>query len=361
MASGVVLDGSRGEGGGQILRTGMALCALMGRPLKIVRIRAGRRNPGLAAQHLTGVRALVEITGGEVEGAAMGSQTLRFSPGPIRGGAYTFDVSGVQASAGSVGLLFQAVAPVLAYAPEPSRLTLKGGTHVRWAPPVHYLQGVLLPALARMGLSAGIEAETWGWYPEGGGTARAEVRPVEALRGMDLTARSDLERVDLLSAVSNLPVSIARRQQDRALRRLQDAGLPQRIDNPMLRVETFRAPSPGKGTFVFLLAHYGAVRAGFSALGELGKPAERVADEAVDALLAHHAGGQAVDPHLTDQLVPYLALAEGQSAFATSRVTQHLLTVAEVTAEITGARIEVEGEEGGPGRVTVEGIGFRRR
>ncbi|OGG48991.1 MAG: RNA 3'-terminal-phosphate cyclase [Candidatus Handelsmanbacteria bacterium RIFCSPLOWO2_12_FULL_64_10] len=354
MTDTVVLDGSRGEGGGQVLRTGMALCALMGRPLEIVRIRAGRRNPGLAAQHLTGVRALVEITGGEVEGAAMGSQALRFAPGPIRGGAYTFDVSEAQASAGSVGLLFQAVAPVLAYAPEPSRVTLRGGTHVRWAPPVHYLQGVLLPALARMGLSAGIETETWGWYPEGGGTARAEVRPVEALRGVDLTARPDLGCVDLLSAVSNLPVSIARRQQDRALRRLQDAGL-------LLRVETFRAPSPGKGTFVFLLAHYDAVRAGFSALGELGKPAERVADEAVDALLAHHAGGQAVDPHLADQLVPYIALAEGPSAFATSRVTPHLMTVAEVAAEITGARIGVEGEIGGPGRVTVEGIGFKKR
>jgi RNA 3'-terminal phosphate cyclase (ATP) len=300
------------------------------------------------------VRALAEITGGEVEGAFIGSQALRFAPGPIRGGVFAFDVSEVQASAGSVGLLFQAVAPALAYAPEPSRVTLRGGTHVRWAPPVHYLQGVLLAGLARMGLSAGIEAETWGWYPEGGGTARMEVRPVEALQGVDLTARPDLERVDLLSAVSNLPLSIARRQQDRALRRLRDAGLP-------VRVETFRAPSPGKGTFVFLLAHYGAVRAGFSALGEIGKPAERVADEAVDALLVHHAGGQAVDPHLTDQLVPYLALAEGASALATSCVTQHLMTVAEVTAEITGARVAVEGGEGGPGRVRVDGIGFKRR
>lgn len=353
MGSVVVLDGSRGEGGGQILRTGMALCALMGRPLEIVRIRAGRRNPGLAAQHLTGVRALVEITGGSVEGASIGSRALRFSPGPIRGGAYTFDVSEAQASAGSVGMLFQAVAPALAYAPEPSRLTLKGGTHVKWAPPVHYLQEVLLPTLARTGLGAEIETETWGWYPEGGGVARAEVRPAGALSGIDLTARPGLERVDLLSAVSNLPVSIARRQQDRAQRRLQDAGLP-------LRVETFRAPSPGKGTFVFLLARYGAMRAGFSALGELGRPAEQVADEAVDALLAHHEAGQAVDPHLSDQLVLYLALAEGRSAFATSRVTQHLLTAAEVAAEIAGARVEVEGEVGGPGKVTVEGIGFGR-
>ncbi len=332
----------------------MALCALMGRPLEIVRIRAGRRKPGLAAQHLTGVRALVEITGGAVEGAALGSQTLRFSPGAIRGGTYTFDVSEAQASAGSVGMLFQAVAPVLAYAPEPSHLTLKGGTHVRWAPPVPYLKEVLLPTLNRMGLDARIETGTWGWYPEGGGVARAEVRPAGTLGGIDLTARPDLERVDLFSAVSNLPVTIARRQQDRAQRRLRDAGLP-------LRVETFRAPSPGKGTFVFLLAHYGAVRAGFSALGELGKPAEQVADEAVDALLAHHATGQAVDPHLADQLVLYLALAEGRSAFAASQVTQHLLTVAEVAGEIADAKVVVEGDLGGPGRVMVEGIGFRRQ
>ncbi len=353
MQSPVVLDGSHGEGGGQILRTGLALCALTGRPLEMVRIREGRRNPGLAAQHLTGVRAVAEITGGSVEGAEMGSRELRFVPGLIRGGDYRFDVSEAQASAGSVGLLFQAVAPVLAFAPVPSRLTLKGGTHVKWAPPIHFLEGVLLPALSKTGLEGTVHTETWGWYPEGGGTARARVQPVNGLRSLILTERPELDRVDLLSVVSNLPVQIAQRQQDRARKRLEDAGIP-------LRIETAKVPSPGKGTFVFLLAHYRDIRAGFGSLGELGKPAETVADEAVEAFLAHHQTGRPVDPHLADQILPFLALAEGQSTIATSEITQHLATVAEVAGEITGAKIEIEGEIGAPGSVTVEGIGFRR-
>ncbi len=348
----VVLDGSRGEGGGQILRTGLALCGLMGRPLEIAHIRSGRRKPGLAAQHLTGVRAVARVTGGTVEGAELGSQKLRFVPGPIRGGDFILDVSEVQASAGSVGLLFQAVLPVLAYAPEPSALTLKGGTHVNWAPPLHYLRDALLPALRMLGLWADIDIETWGWYPGGGGVATARTRPVTELRPIRLVARPDLERLELLSVVSNLPVQIARRQQDRAQRRLRDEGITPHI-------QTAKVPSPGKGTFVFVLAHYEDVRAGFSALGELGKPAERVADKAVDAFFGHHRTGCPVDPHLADQLIPYMALAAGRSELAVSAATRHLMTVAEVTEEITGAEIEVEGEIGKPGKVMVEGMGFR--
>ena len=354
MASPVILDGSRGEGGGQILRTAMALCALTGRGLQIERIRANRRNPGLAAQHLTGVKAVAEICGGTVEGAEIGSQSLRLDPGTIRGGRYTFDVSAVRASAGSAGMLFQTVLPLLAFGDGPSELMLKGGTHTKWAPPIHFLREVLLPALRTTSLVAEIDTETWGWYPQGGGVCRAAIQPVDALRPVRLADRPALERVDLLSVVSNLPVSIARRQQDRARKRLEDAGIP-------LRIETAKAPSPGKGTFVFLLAHYGEHRAGFSSLGELGKPAERVADEAVDAFLAHHGSAQPVDSFLADQIVIFLALAEGRSTFTTPEVTRHLVTVAEVTSEITEAEIRIEGEVGEAGMVEVEGIGLERQ
>jgi RNA 3'-terminal phosphate cyclase (ATP) len=332
----------------------MALCALTGRSLEIDRIRANRRKLGLAAQHLTGVKAVARICGGTLEGAEIGSQRLRFQPGPIAGGSYRFDVSEVRASAGSSGMLFQTVLPVLAFAGAPSELVLKGGTHTKWAPPIHFLKEVLLPTLKSTGLDTGLDVETWGWYPQGGGVCRATIQPVDALEPVHLTGRPVLEHVDLLSVVSNLPVSIARRQQDRARKRLEDAGIP-------LRIETTKAPSPGKGTFVFLLAHYGAHRAGFSALGELGKPAETVADEAVDAFLAHHGSEGPVDPYLADQMVIFLALARGRSTFATSQVTPHLVTVAEVAGEITGAEIKIEGEAGEPGRVEIDGVGLERR
>ena len=337
MGAEVVLDGSRGEGGGQILRTAMALCTLLGRPLAISNIRAGRGAPGLAAQHLTGVRAVCTACGGTVEGADLGSQTLRFVPGPIRGGKFTFDVSEVRASAGSVGMLYLALLPVLAFAPEPSRIELKGGTHTKWAPPVHYLRDVLLPALARMGLDATIDVDTWGWYPQGGGTARAEIRPTPVLSPLDLTTRPALDAVHLMSTVSNLPLQIARRQQDRARKRLADAGVP-------VHIEAAKAPSPGKGTFVFVRPDYGEVNAGFSSLGELGKPAETVADEAVDAFCEHDGTDAPVDPHLADQILPYMALAEGHSRVSVAAITDHCRTNVWVIEQFLPVGFEVDEE-----------------
>ena len=177
----------------------------------------------------------------------------------------------------------------LRFVPGPARLALKGGTHLKWASPVHFLGDVQWPALSKTGLECRVHTETWGWYPEGGGTARARVQPVNVLRSLTPTERPDLNRVDLLSVVSNLPVQIARWQQDRDRKRLKDARIP-------LRIETAKAPSPGKGTFVFLLAQYGNIKAGFSSLGEIDKPAEQVAHEAVDAFLAHHRNGPSRGP-----------------------------------------------------------------
>jgi len=313
------IDGSHGEGGGQILRTALSLAAIMGLEVEITNIRAGRRRPGLMAQHLTGARAVADIARGELEGAALGSQRIRFHPGQIAGGKYRFDVSEVRTSAGSTGMVFQSIAPVLAFAEMPSEIVLKGGTHTEWAPPADYLRNVFLPTVSRMGLDAELRTEAWGWYPVGGGTVRAHVRPVHALRSLDLLERGDLVALTGCSAVSNLPTSIARRQRLQLRKRLNENGLDAKI-------ELLDAPSPGKGTFVFLRARFEHVVAGFSSLGRKGLPAERVADQAAEEFLAYIASSGAFDPRLADQMVLYMALAEGRSQFTTSQVSQHLLT-----------------------------------
>jgi RNA 3'-terminal phosphate cyclase (ATP) len=355
----IVIDGSHGEGGGQVLRTTLSLAAILGQPVRIERIRAGRKKPGLAPQHLTGVRAIARVCNATLTGATLGSQTLTFAPQqPPQPGVYSFDVTEAaeRGSAGAVSLVFQTLVVPLALADGRSRLTLKGGTHVPWSPPVHYLSQVYLPSLRQLGIEARIETEKWGFYPIGGGVVRAEIwgagepegseAPSGFFAPLSLVERGDLKRVRGTSAIANLPHHIAERQQRRAIAALRRAGI-------RAEVEIVEAPSPGKGTCVFLLAEYEQTVAGFTGLGARGKPAEQVAQEAVDELLNHHASGAALDWHLADQLILPLMLAFGPSEFTTSQVTQHLLTNAWVAQQFLPSRVTIEGAEGEPGHVTV--------
>jgi RNA 3'-terminal phosphate cyclase (ATP) len=341
-----VIDGSHGEGGGQILRTSLALAALLNRTIEIINIRRGRKKPGLQPQHLTAVQALAAITKAEVTGADLGSERLLFEPRVLVGGEYEFDVAAVKASAGSVGLVFQAVAPALFAATEPSQLILKGGTHVPWSPPTTYVQSVFLPMIENLGLRASVETSRWGWFPMGSGVASATINPAHNVAPINLTKRGELQHIECLSVVSNLPRSIAERQQHQAVTRLEGKKLS-------ARCEIVEAPSVGKGTFVFLLARYQHAVAGFSSLGALGKPAEKVANEAVDDFFAHHASGMVVDKHLADQLLVYVALAKGPSEFTTSEITQHLLTHVWVIEQFLPVAFDVNGALGQPGWVTM--------
>jgi len=344
----IVIDGSYGEGGGQVLRTGLALAAITGRPLRIEQIRAGRRKPGLQPQHLTAVHAVAKICDAEVEGDRLDSQVLTFAPRSTpKAGTYTFDVSlaAKGGSAGAVSLIFQTVLLPLALAEGTSHLTLAGGTHVAWSPPFDYLKRVYLPTLARTGISAKVNLEKWGWYPLGGGIVKATVEGAAGSQGwcgLDFTQRGQLQRVRGLSASSNLPKHIRGRQAGTVLQILRSAGL-----NP--RVDEIDAPSKGQGTAVFLWTECDNAPAGFTALGERGKPAEQVAEEAARDLLAYLSSQAALDRHLVDQLVLPLALAAGSSHLTTEAVTQHLLTVAWVIGQFFPGRVRVEGTEGRPG------------
>jgi RNA 3'-phosphate cyclase len=337
------LDGSYGEGGGQILRTALSFSALLGVPVRLENIRAGRPKPGLRPQHLTAVKALARVTQAEVAGAEPGSRELTFRPRSPQPGHYRFDVAETTGSAGSVSLIAQAVIPPLLKAGQPSTLVLKGGTHVPWSPPAHYLEYVFFPALAQLGAGVKMTLERWGWYPRGGGEIGLTVSPARVLAGVDWRSPAPPGSFRAISAASRLPEHVGRRQAARLQERLGQ-------DFP---VEIVAAGGLDPGSLVFLWGP----RAGFHALGARGKPAEKVADEAADAYLAFREAGAAVDPHLADQLVLYLAQARGAATFSTAEITSHLLTNLWVIEQFLGPTFQVKGSLGQRGEVSCKGVG----
>lgn len=344
----IQIDGSQGEGGGQILRWALALGAISGVPIQVRGIRARRQPPGLQAQHLTAARALATISGAKLEGASIGSLDLTMTPGAVRPGEYDFDIG----TAGSVALVLQAILMPLAIADGPSRVTLTGGTHVPWSPPADYLGEVLLPVLARMGVRASLHMVRWGFFPRGHGQIVVEVEGRAALSPLTVIRRTTTNAPHGITVASRLPRSVAERVSARASARLRDAGHHSEIS-----LRTVNALDPG--CYLFLTAGGETWRAGFSGLGEPGKRAEQVADDAVEAFLEFAKSDAGCDPHLADQLIVPLALAPGTSRLTTTRITSHLLTAVALVRQVLGCPAQVSGEIGKPGSVTIEGVGER--
>ncbi len=352
----IIIDGAFGEGGGQIVRSALSLSMLTGQAVRIEAIRAGRSKSGLQAQHLTAVRAAAVVCRASLRGDALGSMTLEFVPQTCEiSQDYDFDVAEARhgSSAGSVTLVFQTVFLPLALVGGPSRLIIHGGTHVPWSPPVPYLRHVFLPAVWQMGLRAEVTLNRYGWYPAGGGEAEFKISTTSQspLSTLQLTQRGELRKVWGVAAVSNLPSHIAQRMASRAANILKAGGL--RPD----KLEAAHVEATGPGVGIFIFAEYEHIAAGFCAYGRKGLPAEKVAEEACDELLAHHHSGAAVDPHLADQLMLPAALARAPSQWTTSRVTRHLLTNAWVARQFVECKIDITGEEGLPGRVIVTPAG----
>lgn len=347
MSDWVRIDGSEGEGGGQLLRTSLTLSMLTGRRFEIVNLRAGRKKPGLRPQHLTCVRASAKICSAAVEGAEIGSRAVRFEPGSVRPGTYSFDIG----TAGSTSLVLQTLCLPLALAPRRSIVTLTGGTHVPFAPTYHFIERQWAALLRRVGIEVEVHLIRAGYYPAGGGEVRATVRPATSVAPLVLGPRGELERLEGLSTVSNLDRSIAQRQRARALQRLEAAGLSAGIELADL-------PSPGKGTMLMLLAEFGGGgRACYTALGAPGKRAERVAEEACDAFLAFLESRGAVDAFAADQLLLPLAVASGPSEFPVPAVTSHLVTNARVIERFLPCTIQISGEPEGEESVRITPAG----
>jgi RNA 3'-terminal phosphate cyclase (ATP) len=345
MSGAIRIDGRYGEGGGQILRTSLALASLLRKPLEMHHIRGGRKKPGLRPQHLMAAKSMAAITGGKVKGDEPGSMHLSFEPAQINPGRYSFDVG----TAGSTSLVLQTMLPALLFGKGASRVLIKGGTHVPWSPCFHYLRGVFAPAVERMGNVLNLDMERWGWYPKGGGKIRAGISPLSRLLSTERTQRGELKAIRVLSAVSNLPSSIGERQRDQVIRRFHRHG----FKTPQVEIE--KVPSQGAGTLVFLMCTFEGGTAGFSSLGQKGKRAEKVADDSCSAFFQFLASDAAVDQHLADQLVLYMALAKGRSSIVTERITTHLKTNMWVVEQFLPVRFSADEITG---MVSVDGVGF---
>ncbi|MGA7793575.1 MAG: RNA 3'-terminal phosphate cyclase [Candidatus Acidiferrales bacterium] len=340
--SSLSIDGSIGEGGGQVLRTSLALALITGRAFTLNNIRQRRVKPGLMAQHLKAVEAAREVGKATVEGARLGSQSLVFEPTGLCSGEFHFDIG----TAGSTSLVLQTILPPLSFATASSVVTLIGGTHVPWSPCFHYLEMHWLHYMRRIGFDIRLELGAAGFYPRGGGRVLATVGSASRLSPLCLTNRGPLKRIRGISAVANLDLGIAERQKARALNELNGMAGP-------IEIEILRLSSPSKGTLLLLLAEFENSQCCFCGLGALRKPAERVADEAVNELLGFMATDGAIDHYLSDQLILPLALAPGVSEISTSKVTQHLTTNAEIVKMFLPVSIEVDGQIGQPGTIRI--------
>lgn len=339
------IDGAQGEGGGQILRTALALSAVTGKPFEVVNIRANRPKPGLRPQHLEAVRAAARVCSAHVEGAAENSSQLRFAPGPVQPGRFRFEIR----TAGSAPLVLQTVYLPLCLAAAESVVEIRGGTHVPFSPCYHYLERQWAPWIGRLGFALEPRLLRCGFYPAGGGEMQARIRPAELLAGFRLTDRGALKDLRILSAACNLPAHIAERQARRAHERLA------RLDLDPIH-ETPEIPAEGKGTFCVLTARFERGAACYAALGAIGKPAEKVGNEAGRVIADFIRSEATVDEYLADQLLLPAACVPGETEYLTPCVTGHLLTNAGIIRLFLPADIRIEGDQGAPGRVVVKGV-----
>ncbi|MEL7367963.1 MAG: RNA 3'-terminal phosphate cyclase [Myxococcota bacterium] len=310
------IDGSIGEGGGQILRSSISLSAVTGTPVEVFNVRAGRRKPGLLKQHLCAVQALAEVCHGTVDGAVLGSDRVVFRPQSIRAGRYRFSVG----SAGSASLVLQTVLPALLMADEASTVTIEGGTHNPAAPPFEFIDEAFCPVLQAMGARVDLRLERAGFYPSGGGRIVVEVTPPAG----GLGPWSALERGALMSTQasivsSGVPAHVARRERDVLLKRFgQDL---------VIRATAYECYGPGNVVVVSM--RFASAASVFVGFGARGKRAEAVAKEAADQAQSFVAARVPVDVHLADQLLLPLALGAG-GEFETSGLTPHAQTNTEV-------------------------------
>ncbi|HEX3152072.1 MAG TPA: RNA 3'-terminal phosphate cyclase [Gemmataceae bacterium] len=339
----IEIDGSFGEGGGQVLRSSLALSLLTGKPFRLRKIRANRKpKPGLRPQHLASVRAAARIGSAKVSGDAVGSSNLIFEPGQVCAGKYHFPIG----TAGATALVLHTVYLPLALADGPSEIVLEGGTHNDKAPCFHFLDTTWRAYMARLGMTLPLEMKRPGFYPRGGGLVIAHVQPWTIRKPLRLFGPVMPNVANILSATAGLPDHVSNRQARRATVRLRDAGV-----EPTVTSEEW----PGDPGCVLAVTWAATVPTLFFGLGARGKPAEAVADEAIEQALAHRDSGMPVDPHSADQLLLPLAIADGDSEFHVSEVTRHLTTNAAVIQFFLERNIAIEGEEGSPGVVKVAG------
>ncbi len=323
------IDGNYLEGGGQILRTSVALSCLTGKPVHIFNIRAGRPTPGLKAQHLAAISAVAELCNAKLEGGEIGSEEISFHPGEINKEKLTINIS----TAGSVGLVLQAIFPACVNLIKPLKIEIiGGGTFGKWAPSVVYLQKVFLPILERFGFKADVKILKHGFYPRGGAKVVADIFPSK-LKGFSIDGGVD--KIEGISIVSEKlkNAKVAERQVDGAKKILEKLNLP-------VEIKTEYVDSTSVGTGIELWTDKTILGAG--TLGEIRKKAEKVGSECAEILSKEINSGATVDKHLADQLIPFMGLAEGNSGCKISELTNHTKTNIWVIEKFLDRKFEIK-------------------
>lgn len=332
----LTIDGSQGEGGGQILRSSVALSAITGTPLRIHNIRAGRKKPGLKRQHATAVNAAAQLCGAEIEGASPGSDELRFSPGTISGGDFTFTMG----TAGSTMLVFQTLLPILLNAEQPSTVTLEGGTHNPFAPPFDFLERAYLPLLRRMGGDVSATLVRPGFYPAGGGRVELKVQPCRDLKPLELLSRGKPGAHQVRAMVSNLPVHIAERECDVVRRKLQW---------PDNCCKVLEVNSNGPGNVVLVEVRFENVTEVFVAFGEKGRKAEQVARDVGRRVATYLKTDVPVGEYLADQLMLPMAIGKargtGGGSYRTGPLSRHSTTHIDIIREFLDVEVLVSEQD----------------
>jgi RNA 3'-terminal phosphate cyclase (ATP) len=322
----VEIDGSYGEGGGQILRTAAAFAVILRRPIHVTKIRSGRRLPGLRQQHASALEILSQVSGGRLEGASVGSTEITFSPGDVTGGSFTFDLG----TAASITLVLQAVIPAASLAGAPLSLELTGGTDVPWSPTYDYLASVVKEAFSRVGIKFSTESGKRGYYPRGGGKVRVGVEPCPFLSPLSMTDPPPRSSANLVSRCGRLPRHVAERQLDSAVSALKAKGIT--VTGSTVALED--SDSPGSSILIQLVEAGRVV--GADAIGARGRRAEEVGADAAGRFASVCESQACVDSNLADMLAPVLALSSGASRLRIPEVTQHLETSLHIAKLFTG-------------------------
>lgn len=322
----IEIDGSRGEGGGQILRTSIALSAVTGQDVRIRNIRANRPNPGLAPSHVTSIDAVARTCDGEVDGLFAGSKEIVFRPGQLTGGRFEFDVG----TAGSVSLVLQSCVVPAALSKSRVVMHVRGGTDVRWAPPIDFMRLVHLPMLGMFGPSCDLEVVSRGFYPEGGGEVVMEVSPESRLAPVDLASPGEVLRIEGVAYAQNLPEHVVTRAKHAALKRL--------VGYRQVKVDSDLRKGRSTGAGIVLCAVCENTFLGASVLGEKGVRAEEIGDACAQDIAETLSSGATVDEHMLDQILPYMALADGESRVLAEGMTGHAETNISVIESFLGRK-----------------------
>lgn len=342
----IELDGSEGEGGGQILRSALALSILTGRPFKLINIRANRSKPGLQPQHLMCVKAAATVSGATYKGGSVGSSVLYFEPNTLKAGKYIFSIG----TAGATALVLHTVyLPLALRGDKPSEVTITGGTHNQHAPCYHFLETTWAAYLRKMGIEVELEMPRPGFYPRGGGEIRATIHPCSRVNGISILTCPELTTAGGFSAYAGLPESVGRRQARRLSVRLKAENIESHIP-----VEEWEAANPG--TVAAVIFRQAPVPPLFFGLGERGKPAESVADDAADEAIRFRDAKCPVDPHSADQLLLPLVFSRDAAEYRTSEITRHLTTNIATVRKFVDRVVELDGEEGQPGIVRIPAV-----